>query len=219
MCRVTDNIGLAKHIANKFAQRTIEPFDDLFQAGCIGLMRADREYIEGDVPFGAFAGKHIQWEIYSLLKKSNIISEKVHIRDLATTVKKRNLLDEPIEETAMLLNRTEEEVERAVNYVRAEVLSLDYKIYSSKNGDTVDDFHNKYAYEVEFDADVYLDQLLDSIPVQYREALKMYYYGFSNKQIASKLGIKELTAANKVMTGKARIREKKEELLDEIYSV
>ena len=37
--KITDNIGLVHTIANRFKNRGVE-YDDLFQAGCLGLVKA-----------------------------------------------------------------------------------------------------------------------------------------------------------------------------------
>lgn len=216
---VLDNLNLVKKIAHKFARSTFVEYDDLFQEGCIGLMRAADKYVQGDVPFGAFAGKHIQWEILRLLKTASPISEKTHIRVIATMIHKRGLTDAPTSEIAKVIDYPLSYIENAVAYSKAKVFSLDKQLHVDKTGADAYDFYNTFKYEQDFETSILFEQALATISEIYREPLRLYLKGFTNEQIAVKLGITLKQAKNRVRTGKARIRANKEEILDEIYSI
>ena len=94
---VLDNLKLVKYIANKYASPSTMSFDDCFQEGCIGLMRAAAEYKEGKTSFSSFAGMHIQWAITLALRGNKLVHVPTNIVDIAVTITKRKLNDEPLQ--------------------------------------------------------------------------------------------------------------------------
>lgn len=219
MNRVLDNLKLVKYIAHRYALRNYIPFDDCYQEGCIGLMRADREYVEGDVPFSAFAAKHIKWAISNFIKSNGRIYAPSHIKDTANMIKSRKLEDVPDEILVKQLNKTESTVANAKLLIKTEIKSLDMRMNAGVHDEDDYSLVKAIHLEVDFDTALFFEQALAKISEQYREPLKLYVQGFTNKDIAGKLGITEMMAKGRIMTGKARIRAKKGELLDEIYSV
>lgn len=208
MCRVTDNLGLARHIANKFVRGVPEPFEDLFQAGCEGLVKADRDYKEGDVPFGAYAGSRIQWEIIVHLKKTYRISEKNHIKDIASMISKRKMHDSTAEEIHAVIKRPIPDIERALNFLKAEILSLDYKI--KQDTDNSEDYYNLMPYEQGFDTDLLMENMMQLIIPSHREPLRMYIAGMQYPEIASRLGSNVKSVKNKVFTARKLLKANKE---------
>lgn len=182
-------------------------------------MRAADEYVQGDVPFGAFAGKHIQWEILRLLKTASPINEKTHIREIATMIHKRGLTDASPSEIAKAIDRPLSYVENAVAYLKAKVLSFDKQLHADKAGAVAYDFYNTFKYEQDFETSILFEQALATISEVYREPLRLYLQGFTNEQIAIRLGITLKQAKNRIMIGKARIRANKEEIFNEVYSL
>lgn len=83
-----DHFRLVHKIARKYSKGNRMEYDDIFQEGCIGLIRACKEYKEGDVPFGAFAGMHIQYAILNGLRTSNFIKTNTDVVWLASKIKK-----------------------------------------------------------------------------------------------------------------------------------
>jgi RNA polymerase sigma factor for flagellar operon FliA len=71
---IADHLPLVDQIARKLARRTppnIE-YDDLVQAGRIGLISAAQRYTRAlNVPFGAYARKRIEGEMRELLRRKN----------------------------------------------------------------------------------------------------------------------------------------------------
>ena len=126
---ILENRRLVRYIARRYERVTGVPYDDLFQEGCIGLLRAIREYKEGSTTkFSSFAGMHIQWAITSSIKNKHIVYTPSHITDTATTIKKRELQDEPIATIAKELNKKESDIEKALHHLKLELISLDFQL-------------------------------------------------------------------------------------------
>ena len=68
-----ENIGLVHSIANRFRGRGIE-YDDLFGAGCLGLIKAADRFDESrGLCFSTYAVPLIMGEIKSLFRKSGVV--------------------------------------------------------------------------------------------------------------------------------------------------
>lgn len=66
---IIDYLGLVGKIAGKYAS-DMNPYDDLFQVGCIGLMKAVDDFDESrGFKFTTFAWKVIQNQIFKYLRK------------------------------------------------------------------------------------------------------------------------------------------------------
>lgn len=213
-----ENIKLVQYIARRYERIAHVPYDDCFQEGCIGLLRAIREYKEdGKAKFSGFAGMHIQWAIAYSIKNKHLIFTPSHITDIATMIRKRELQDEPVAHIAKVINKKESDVKKALQHLQLESFSLDKKYYN-KNGESTT-VHDYLGYEQDVTSNILLDRILEYVPVIYHDALRLYVEGYSNEQIAKKLNMTVKQARNKVMIGKARARDHKEEFLRELQII
>lgn len=88
MCRVTDNLGLATWVANKYRFENVD-MDDLIQVARVGLIEADKAYIEGGVPFASFARRCIMNEIMQyLLAKADTVRIPRTTNEVMVKIKK-----------------------------------------------------------------------------------------------------------------------------------
>lgn len=70
---IEENLGLVRHIVKRFLGREI-PAEDLFQIGCIGLMKAiDKFNLDYDVKFSTYAVPMIQGEIKRFLRDDGMV--------------------------------------------------------------------------------------------------------------------------------------------------
>lgn len=139
---ISGNLKLVLSVIKRFAGRGENP-DDLFQVGCIGLIKAiDNFDMSHNVKFSTYAVPMIIGELRRYLRDNNAIRVSRSVRDLAyKALNAREELSvklsrEPkIEEIASALGVTREEVTLALDAI-ADPVSLYEPVYS-ENGDSV----------------------------------------------------------------------------------
>ena len=84
---VSNNIGLVWSVVKKFGNRGYE-FDDLYQVGCIGLIKAIKNFdLKFDVKFSTYAVPMIMGEIKRFLRDDGIIKVSRHLKELSMKVR------------------------------------------------------------------------------------------------------------------------------------
>ena len=150
---ITENVGLIWSIVRRFLGRGQEA-DDLFQIGCIGLMKAvDKFELSYDVKFSTYAVPMITGEIKRFLRDDGMIKVSRTLKETAGRVRKvQEMLEneygrEPtLAELAASLQLAEEEIVMALDS-SAEVESLNKTIYYSDGSDIA--LMDKIAEEVD----------------------------------------------------------------------
>jgi len=105
------NIGLVHMVVNRMNFDSVEK-DDLFQAGCIGLWSALKNYKSGKGYFSTYAVPYILGEIKREIRNSKLIKVSRNILNL-----KRKLdLSLTVDENAKLLNVNRETILLALQY-------------------------------------------------------------------------------------------------------
>ena len=139
---ISGNLKLVLSVIKRFSGRGENP-DDLFQVGCIGLIKAiDNFDMSHNVKFSTYAVPMIIGELRRYLRDNNPIRVSRSVRDLAykaLTAKEAlsvKLSREPqIEEIAKEIGVAREEVSLALDAI-ADPVSLYEPVYS-ENGDSV----------------------------------------------------------------------------------
>ena len=139
---IRGNLKLVLSVIKRFSSRG-ENVDDLFQIGCIGLIKAiDNFDITLNVQFSTYAVPMIVGELRRYLRDNNVIRVSRSVRDLAyKSLQKKEELSaklgrEPkIEEIAKELGVEKEEVVNALDAI-VDSISL-YEPVFSENGDSV----------------------------------------------------------------------------------
>lgn len=139
---VKGNLRLVLSVVQRFANRG-ENMDDLFQVGCIGLIKAiDNFDISLDVKFSTYAVPMVIGEIRRYLRDNNSVRVSRSMRDTAykaMQVKERILSEEgrepSVEEIAQALSLRKEDVVLALEAI-VEPISLYESVYSD-GGDTI----------------------------------------------------------------------------------
>ena len=139
---VNGNLRLVLSVIQRFTQRGENP-DDLFQVGCIGLIKSiDNFDISQNVRFSTYAVPMIIGEIRRYLRDNNAIRISRSMRDTAykaMQVKEQltteNLREPTVEEIAQKLELPREEVVLALESV-VDPVSLYEPVYSD-GGDTI----------------------------------------------------------------------------------
>ena len=139
---ITGNLRLVLSIVQRFAGRKENP-DDLFQVGCIGLIKAvDNFDIEKEVMFSTYAVPMIVGEVRRYLRDSASVRISRSLRDMAyKSLQARDELsaeldrDPTPEEIAARIGTTREQVVAAMEAI-VEPISL-YEPVFSDNGDSL----------------------------------------------------------------------------------
>ena len=139
---VNGNLRLVLSVIQRFTQRG-ENLDDLFQVGCIGLIKSiDNFDISQNVRFSTYAVPMIIGEIRRYLRDNNAIRISRSMRDTAyraMQIKEKltteNLRDPSVEEIAKQMDLPKEEVVLALESI-VDPVSLYEPVYAD-GGDTI----------------------------------------------------------------------------------
>ena len=209
------NLRLVLSIIQRFTGRS-ESMDDLFQVGCIGLVKAvDNFDIEMNVKFSTYAVPMIIGEIRRYLRDNNAVRISRSVRDLAYRALRareeliREKEKEPTtDEIAARLGEPREMVIRAMEAI-VEPISLYEPVYS-EGGDAL------YVMDQISDADSSDQKWLESIAL--REAMKTlsererkiiqmrFYRNKTQVEIAEEIGISQAQVSRLEKGALERIR-------------
>lgn len=193
------NLRLVLSIIQRFTGRR-ESVDDLFQVGCIGLMKAiDNFNTELDVQFSTYAVPMIIGEVKRYLRDNNAIRISRSVRDLAyRALQARDALThakgtEPtVEEIAELLSEEKSAVSHALEAI-VEPVSLYDSVYSDGE-DSVYVIDQLVGGETDEDwvEDISLKEAMRRLGERERHILTMRFYkGKTQMEIAEEIGISQ----------------------------
>ncbi len=197
---INGNLRLVLSIIRRFSSRGENP-DDLFQIGCIGLIKAvDNFDVSLDVKFSTYAVPMIIGEIRRYLRDNNTVRVSRSVRDLAykaLTAREeltKQLDREPtVDDIAKRIGAKKEDVSAALEAI-VEPVSLFEPVYTD-GGDSV------YVMDQISDSDNTDEAWLEDIAL--REAMKRlserersiidlrYFKGRTQMEIASEIGISQ----------------------------
>lgn len=195
---INGNLKLVLSILKKYTGK-VENLDDLFQVGCLGLVKAiDNFDTSYDVKLSTYACPMIEGEIKRMLRDDNPIRISRSIKDLAyKTLKLKEELSndgkEPSDsEVAHLLGVTEYEIASALDSLR-EPVSMYEPIYND-GGDTIylfDQIANKED-EYGLESRMALDKAISNLKEREINILKeRFIIGKTQMEIAEELGISQ----------------------------
>lgn len=122
--KITENIGLVHSIANRFRNRGAD-YDDLFQAGCVGLIKAVDNFDESKgFAFSTYAVPVIMGEIKRIfrdggaIKVSRSLKEKsIKVQAMRDKFLAKNLREPTVSELASLSGYDVEELSEILNII------------------------------------------------------------------------------------------------------
>lgn len=122
--KITENIGLVHSIANRFRNRGAD-YDDLFQAGCVGLIKAVDNFDESKgFAFSTYAVPVIMGEIKRIfrdggaIKISRSLKEKsIKVQVMRDKFLSKNLREPTVSELASLSGYDVEELSEILNII------------------------------------------------------------------------------------------------------
>lgn len=209
------NLRLVLSIIQRFTGRK-ENLDDLFQVGCIGLIKAiDHFNVEMDVKFSTYAVPMIIGEIRRHLRDNNAIRISRSIRDLAyRSLQAREALMherdcEPTpEEIADRIGEKKENVVRAMEAI-VEPISLYDPVYS-ESGDSIyvmDQISDTEDGDKIWLENIALRDAMKRLSEREQRIIRMRFYeNRTQMEIASEIGISQAQVSRLEKGALERIR-------------
>ena len=196
---INGNLRLVLSVIQRFTNRG-ENLDDLFQVGCIGLIKSiDNFDITQNVRFSTYAVPMIIGEIRRYLRDNNPIRVSRSMRDVAykaMQVKEKLMGDtqrEPtIEELAKAMDMPKEEIVMALESV-VEPVSLYEPVYSD-GGDTIyvmDQIGDKNLDDDWLD-EITLKEAIKRLTDREKKILTLRFFeGHTQMEVAAEIGISQ----------------------------
>ncbi|MBQ3227614.1 MAG: RNA polymerase sporulation sigma factor SigG [Clostridia bacterium] len=197
---ICGNLRLVLSIIQRFGGRK-ESADDLFQVGCIGLIKAiDNFNIDVGVKFSTYAVPMIIGEIRRYLRDNNAIRISRSMRDLAyralgarEELSREKQVDPTPDEIAAKLGENRESVVRAMEAI-VEPISLYEPVYT-ENGDSlyvIDQLADIGSSDEAWLEKIALADALEALSERERKIINLRF--FKNKtqmEIADEIGISQ----------------------------
>lgn len=197
---INGNLRLVLSVIQKFMSRG-ENADDLFQVGCIGLMKAiDNFDMSLNVRFSTYGVPMIIGEVRRYLRDNSPIRVSRSMRDTAYKVMqvKEKIINETqkepdIDEIAKILNLKRSEVVTALDAIQ-EPVSLYEPIYSD-SGDSVcgmDQIGDPRNTDESWIEQIAINEAISKLSDREKHILNMRFYeGKTQMQVASEVGISQ----------------------------
>lgn len=208
--RVESNLGLVHACANRFRGRGVE-YDDLFQAGCVGLIKAADNFDETrGFSFSTYAVPVILGEIKRIFRDGGTVKIGRAIKEKSRIAMKKK------EETALLLGRepTVSELSEILGTDVAETAMLlnasmpAVSLTSGEEGENQLDIPVD-SPENEISDFLGLRQVIFSLEEQDKSIIELRYYkGLTQQKTADLLGMTQVQVSRREKTILGLIRKK-----------
>ena len=197
---IKGNLRLVLSVIQRFSSSS-ENVDDLFQIGCIGLIKAiDNFDVSQNVKFSTYAVPMILGEVRRYLRDNNSIRVSRSLRDTAykaiyarETLTKKNLREPTIMEIAEEVGISKEEITYAMDAIQSPV-SLYEPVYSD-GGDplcVMDQISDKKNREEAWVEQLSLSEAMKRLPEQERHIIDMRFFeGKTQTEVAEEVGISQ----------------------------
>lgn len=178
-----------------------ENVDDLFQIGCIGLIKAiDNFDITQNVRFSTYAVPMILGEVRRYLRDNNSIRVSRSLRDTAykaiyarENLMKKNMKEPTIMEIADEVGLSKEEITYAMDAIQTP-MSLYEPVYTD-GGDplyVMDQISDKKNREENWIEQLSLNEAMKRLPDRERNIIRMRFYeGRTQTEVAEEVGISQ----------------------------
>lgn len=197
---IQGNLKLVLSVIQSFSNKSENP-DDLFQVGCIGLIKAvDNFNIDLDVKFSTYAVPMIIGEIRRYMRDNNSIRVSRSIKDLAykaLQVKERlssKFNREPtIDEISKEMNVPKEEIINAFEAI-VEPISFYEPIYND-SGDSLfifDQIKDEINTPEKWLNEIALNEAISKLPSREKRIVTLRFYnGKTQTEVAEEIGISQ----------------------------
>lgn len=197
---IRGNLRLVLSIIQRFGGSN-ENVDDLFQIGCIGLIKSiDNFDTNLNVQFSTYAVPMIMGEVRRYLRDNNSIRVSRSLRDTAykalyarERLTRQNLKEPTILEIAQEIGMTKEEITYALDAIQSPV-SLYEPVYND-GGDplyVVDQISDKKNLEENWVEEISLNEALKRLPERERRIINLRFYeGKTQTEVAEEIHISQ----------------------------
>ena len=197
---IDGNLRLVLSIIQRFTNRR-ENLDDLFQVGCIGLIKAvDNFNTELDVKFSTYAVPMIIGEVRRYLRDNNTIRVSRSVRDLAyralqvrEQLSKTMSAEPTIMQIAQQLGEKEENITHAIEAI-VEPVSL-YEPVFNDGGDSIyvmDQISDTNSSDEVWLENIALREAMKKLNEREKKIILMRFYrGKTQMEIAEEIGISQ----------------------------
>lgn len=197
---IKGNLRLVLSVIKRFSASS-ENADDLFQIGCIGLMKAiDNFNTEMDVKFSTYAVPMIIGEIRRYLRDNNAIRVSRSLRDTAYKALytreayiKKNLKEPTVSEIAEEIGISKEDIVFAMDAIQSPLSFYD-PVYS-EGGDTLyvmDQISDKKNKEENWVESLALQEAMDRLSEREQRIIDMRFFeGKTQMEVAEEIQISQ----------------------------
>lgn len=197
---IQGNLRLVLSIIQRFSNSN-ENMDDLFQIGCIGLIKAvDNFDVKQEVQFSTYAVPMILGEIKRYLRDYNSIRVSRSVRDIAykaiyakENLTRQNNREPSINEIATEIGIDKEEVVYAMDAIQSP-MSLYEPVYS-EGGDTLyvmDQIKDKKSKEENWVENIALKDAIDRLSDRERNIIDLRFFkGKTQMEVSEEVGISQ----------------------------
>ena len=197
---IKGNLRLVLSVIQRFSGNN-ENVDDLFQIGCIGLIKAiDNFDITQNVRFSTYAVPMILGEVRRYLRDNNSIRVSRSLRDTAykaiyarENLMKKNMKEPTIMEIADEVGLSKEEITYAMDAIQTP-MSLYEPVYTD-GGDplyVMDQISDKKNREENWIEQLSLNEAMKRLPDREQNIIRMRFYeGRTQTEVAEEVGISQ----------------------------
>ena len=197
---INGNLKLVLSVIKRFYGRG-ENLDDLFQIGCIGLIKAmDNFDLDLNVQFSTYAVPMIAGEIRRYLRDNNMVRVSRSVRDLAYKVLavrekalRENKKEPTIDEIAKELGVEKEEIAFCLDAIQDPV-SLQEPVYGddTENIYVEDQIKDKKNSDENWADDITLLEVMKKLKEKERNIInKRFFEGRTQMEVAEEIGISQ----------------------------
>ena len=212
---INGNLRLVLSIIRRFWGRG-ENVDDLFQVGCVGLIKAiDNFDLSQNVQFSTYAVPMIVGEIRRYLRDNNAVRVSRSVRDLAykalgvkEKISTEQQRDASIEEIAKELNATKEEIIMSLDAIK-EPVSLQEPAYSenTENIYLIDQIGDKKNTDEMWTQNLAISEAMKKLNEKEKMIInKRFFEGRTQVEVAEEIGISQAQVSRLERTAISHIR-------------
>lgn len=214
---IVGNLRLVLSVIQSFQNRGENP-DDLFQVGCIGLIKAVENFdLSQDVKFSTYAVPLIIGEVRRFLRDNSSVRVPRSMRDLAYRALKakeqlnRELLREPtLDEIAEKLQEGRKAVSEALDAITVPISLFD-PVYSD-NGDSVyvlDQISDVSNTDENWLDSIAIGTAIRSLTARERRILTLrFYYGKTQTEVSGEIGISQAQISRLEKSALQKVRDR-----------
>ena len=167
---ITQNLGLVHACAGRFRGRGME-YDDLYSAGCVGLIKAYDNFDESrGVCFSTYAVPVILGEIKKLFRDGGTVKVSRSLKELGMRVQAAR------EHTMKLAEQLDEPIENVALAIQAAQPAMSLTPEGGEDGDRQLDIPVE-SPEEELADRISLAEVIEALPEQDKQLIRLRFYG------------------------------------------